>query len=135
MALFIIGMPCSICRHPIQVGHDVVATTHFIADRDDPLWRYSDSVMHRACFDQWESRDEFARRYRETMSPIYSQNRRYATWPGPPGRNVVKEPPAPPGPQRPIPLEHAGPCPDCGFAYRFDGATCSHCGHGRSQST
>ena len=24
----------------------------------------------------------------------------------------------------------SGPCPRCGFSYRFDGARCSHCGRG-----
>lgn len=160
MALLIIGQSsCSLCGEPICVGDDIVATTHFIGNRTDPLWRYSDSVMHRRCFDVWKHRDEFARRYRETMAAMYPHTRHDANFPGPPGRNIVKEPtpvapPPPPThfcPQCNAPLSvakqgecadcgwlrfpsdrarwgTAGSCPRCGFAYRFDGQRCSHCG-------
>jgi hypothetical protein len=109
MALFIVGMPCSLCHKPINAGDDIVGTTHFIASDADPLWRYSDSVMHRGCFDRWEHRETFSRRYRETMTGIYPGDRDYATWPGPPGRNVATNPP----PARPpSPPTHF--CPQCG---------------------
>lgn len=26
-----------------------------------------------------------------------------------------------------------GPCPRCGFSYRYDGSSCSHCGHGSTE--
>ena len=163
MALFYIGCPCSLCGEPVRVGDDIVATTHFIGDATDPLSRYSDSVMHRRCFDVWEHRDEFARRYRQTMGSIYPLSRHYANFPGPPGRNIVKEPPPLPPPPPPkhfcpecksplsvakqgecvkcgwlrFPSERnrwgtAGACPCCGFAYRFDGQRCSHCGNQNS---
>ena len=54
---------CSICRDVLVQGQPIVATTHFIADPADPLWRFSDSGMHAACFAGWEHRDEFAARY------------------------------------------------------------------------
>lgn len=28
---------------------------------------------------------------------------------------------------------NAGTCPRCGFSYRYDGASCSHCGHGSTE--
>jgi hypothetical protein len=160
MALFVTGeTPCSLCGEPICIGDDIVGTTHFISDGSDPLYQYSDSVMHRQCFDAWEYREEFAQRYREVMSPMYPHVARYANFPGPRGGNIVKEPPPaqpPPPPTHFCPqcnsplsvakqgecaacgwLRYssdralwgtAGSCPRCGFAYRFDGQRCSHCG-------
>ena len=61
MALIFINMPCSLCREPIRVGDDIVATTHFISNGSDPLFCFTDSVIHRVCFDHWEFRDEFTR--------------------------------------------------------------------------
>jgi hypothetical protein len=54
---------CSICREVLVQGQTIVATTHFIGDPTDPLWRFSDSGMHATCFDRWEHRDEFGARY------------------------------------------------------------------------
>jgi hypothetical protein len=54
---------CSICGDVLHPGQAIVATTHFIADQADPLWRFSDTGMHAACFAAWEHRDEFAARY------------------------------------------------------------------------
>jgi len=68
MALVIIGMSkCSICGKVISKDDEILATTHFIADEKDPLWRFSDSPMHRACYERWEHRDEFTQRYRSTV--------------------------------------------------------------------
>lgn len=58
---------CSICRDILWPDEAIVATTHFIGDPGDPLSPYSDSGMHRACYDAWEHRDEFTRRYRDAM--------------------------------------------------------------------
>lgn len=160
MALFALGAGrCSICREVIRVGDDVIATTHFIGDDADPLSRHSDTVMHRSCFESWKSRDEFARRYRETMTAIFPDAAGYAEWPGPAGSWIVEAPPPPAPPSPPSHfcpecnaglsvarqiecancgwLRHpsdrtrwgrSGPCPGCGFSYRFDGSACSHCG-------
>lgn len=60
MALFILGSTrCSLCREPICAGDDIVATTHFIGVVSDPLYRHSDSMMYRTCFDNWEHHEEF----------------------------------------------------------------------------
>ncbi|MDP1797859.1 MAG: hypothetical protein Q8K78_10270 [Planctomycetaceae bacterium] len=154
MAIFWDNAPCSLCDEPIRVGDDTVATTYFIGDHSDPLYRYSDSVMHRPCFDCWEFRDEFVRRYRKAMGFWHCVG-----WPGRPGGNIVKEPPPLPPP---VPPTHfcvscnaaltvatqgecancgwlryqsdrsrwgkVGVCPHCGFGYRWDGVRCSHCG-------
>jgi hypothetical protein len=54
---------CSICRELLIQGQAIVATTHFIADESDPLYRFSDTGMHAECFAGWEHRAEFAARY------------------------------------------------------------------------
>ena len=126
MGFFILGeTSCSLCGELIRVGDDIVGTTHFIDDDTDPLWRYSDSVMHRGCFDVWEHREEFARRYRETMSPMYPHVAHYANFPGPPGRQIVQEPPPEPPPpppthfcprcQGPLSVAKQGECAACGW--------------------
>jgi hypothetical protein len=124
LALFILNMPCSICGEPLRVGDDIVATTHFIGDATDHLWRFSDSVMHRSCFDSWAHRDEFARRYRETMGSMYPHCADYVGWPGPPGKNIVK---APPPPAPPPPPSHF--CPRCNAALSVGlQSECKQCG-------
>ena len=81
MALFFSGeTPCSICGYVISEGDDFVGTTHFISDDSDPLWKFSDSVMHRQCYENWEHRDEFTTRYRTMMGGLYPGSH-YETWP------------------------------------------------------
>ena len=63
MALIYNGIKCAICHREIDLKGQYVATTHFIADPKDPLWRFSDAAMHRSCFEQWEHRDEFTAKY------------------------------------------------------------------------
>jgi len=68
MAILIIGASrCSICGEVLAQGQQIVATTHFISDRTDPLWQFSDSGMHSVCFAKWEHRDEFAARYHAAL--------------------------------------------------------------------
>ena len=68
MALIFRGRSlCSICHEVINHDDAIVATTHFIADRSDPLWRFSDSGMHVACYESWDHRDGFAARYEAIM--------------------------------------------------------------------
>jgi len=82
MALLDPGMPCPLCGKPLRGGEDIVATSHFIADASDPLWRYSDAAMHRSCFDVWEHRDVFTQRYRAHQRK----------WPGKPGALLMPGP-------------------------------------------
>lgn len=66
MALILLGSTtCSICDRILNEGEDIVATSHFIADDKDPLWRYSDSGMHRACFVKWPEREIFISKFNE----------------------------------------------------------------------
>jgi hypothetical protein len=68
---------CSICGVVLNEGDDMVATTHFIADQNDPLWRFSDSAMHRSCFLGWVQRQAFVRKYNETIGTITWGNGTY----------------------------------------------------------
>ena len=58
---------CSICGEVLADGDDIIGTSHFIADPDDPLWRFSDSGMHRPCFVGWPLRDAFISRYNDVV--------------------------------------------------------------------
>ena len=50
MALIFRGKTkCSLCVNIIMVGDEIVATSHFIADRNDPLWRLGSSVSVDQC--------------------------------------------------------------------------------------
>jgi hypothetical protein len=70
MALIYDGMPCAICKQPLDINHPRVATSHFIGDPSDPLWRFSDAAMHYECFQTWEHRHKFVAKYNETPGKI-----------------------------------------------------------------
>ena len=60
---------CAICGSVIEVAAgDYVGFPHFIQDPQHPLCRYSDNVMHRACFLAWQHRDAFRQAY-DTLWP------------------------------------------------------------------
>jgi hypothetical protein len=61
---------CSICGAVLNKGDDIVATSHFIGDQNDPLWRFSDSAMHRSCFLGWEFRDKFIEKFNDIVGNI-----------------------------------------------------------------
>lgn len=57
----------------ILKGSDyIVCFPHFIHDRNDALWRYSDTCMLRDAFDMWERREVFLRRWRHFERHRYS---------------------------------------------------------------
>jgi hypothetical protein len=68
---------CSICGGVIMDHDEVVATSHFIADRNDPLWRFSDSAMHRRCFVAWGWKAEFVTRFNQIVGEITFGNGTY----------------------------------------------------------
>jgi hypothetical protein len=61
---------CALCGQVIQQDDEIIATSHFIADENDPLWRYSDAPFHKVCFLKWDKREEFVRRYNDTVGRI-----------------------------------------------------------------
>jgi hypothetical protein len=78
LALTLLGKTeCSICGIILNKGDDLVATTHFIADQNDPLWRFSDSAMHRSCFLGWEYRQSFVKMYNDTIGAVTCGNGTY----------------------------------------------------------
>jgi hypothetical protein len=78
MALVILGSTrCPLCDHVIVDVDEIVATSHFIADSADRLWRYSDAAMHKNCFKNWEYRERFVARYNANMGPITWGNGTY----------------------------------------------------------
>ncbi len=68
---------CSICDNVIADVDQIVATSHFISDANDPLWRFSDSAMHGACFANWPQRAEFVAKYNLIVGQVTSCNGRY----------------------------------------------------------
>lgn len=78
MALLIRGKTaCSICDAVISSSDDVVMTSHFIRDQADPLWRFSDSAMHRHCFLSWLHRAEFVARFNRDFGSVTWGNGTY----------------------------------------------------------
>ena len=70
MALIAYGRSrCPLCNGILADTPDMVATSHFIADPSDPLFRYSDAGMHRDCFVAWPHRFEFTTRYNAVQTP------------------------------------------------------------------
>lgn len=57
------GAYCALCREAISPEDDALVTPDFIADEGDPLWRFTDAPMHRACFLVWDRRKIFVARY------------------------------------------------------------------------
>lgn len=78
MALILRGKTeCSICGVVIKDGDTIVATTHFIGEPSDPLWRFSDSGMHSSCFLAWPLRETFIERYNATVGTVTWGNGTY----------------------------------------------------------
>lgn len=49
-------------------------TPDFLADEDDPFWRFTDVPMHRACFLVWERRKAFVARFNRAARPWVASN-------------------------------------------------------------
>jgi hypothetical protein len=54
---------CVLCSEVIRPGEDAFRTPDFLADEDDPLWRFADATMHRACFLVWDRRKAVVARF------------------------------------------------------------------------
>ena len=75
MAIILRGKSqCPICSQVIGQDDEIVSTSHFIGEQDDPLWRFSDAAMHRQCFLEWEHRREYVDRYNTVVGPIVFGN-------------------------------------------------------------
>jgi len=64
---------CVLCGEAIPPDDDAFVTPDFLADEGDPLWRFADAAMHRACFLVWDQRKTFVARFnriaRRLMAP------------------------------------------------------------------
>jgi hypothetical protein len=58
-------------------GDEVVTTSHFIADRNDPLWRFSDAAMHGRCFLAWDQRADFVTKFNRVVEGMTSGDGTY----------------------------------------------------------
>jgi hypothetical protein len=54
---------CALCGETIRPDEDALVTPDFIADEADPLWRFADAAIHRACFLVWDRRKVFIAQY------------------------------------------------------------------------
>jgi hypothetical protein len=71
MAILIFGRSgCALCGEVLNQDDDIVATSHFIHDETSPLWRFSDSGMHRLCFSSWELKSDFIQTYNNVVGPM-----------------------------------------------------------------
>ncbi len=78
MALIFFGeTECTICGVIVNDDDDIVTTTHFISDSSDPLWRFSDSAMHKSCFLNWQHKQNFINKYNEIIGKIVWGNGTY----------------------------------------------------------
>jgi hypothetical protein len=63
VALFLPDVPCPLCGEGVSEHDEIVATSHFMSDPADPLYPFSDAVMHRRCFATWAQRRAFVAAY------------------------------------------------------------------------
>ena len=71
MALILIGKTeCALCGSVLNADDAIVATSHFIADSQNPFWRFSDAAMHKACFLNWGQRQAFVDLFNEIVGGI-----------------------------------------------------------------
>jgi hypothetical protein len=63
---------CAICNRPLT--EPVFATTHFIKDPTDRLWKYSDAGMHWDCYANWKYQRRFASQYFEAAQQWKADN-------------------------------------------------------------
>jgi len=52
-------------------------TPDFLADETDPLWRFADAAMHRACFRVWDRRKSFIARHNDVARRWLAANGSY----------------------------------------------------------
>jgi len=48
-----------------------------MTERDDPLWQFSDSAMHRSCFLTWDRRAYFVEKFNDSVAATSFGNGKY----------------------------------------------------------
>jgi hypothetical protein len=71
MALIVSGITkCALCDSVLKMDDAIVATSHFIADLQHPLYRFSDAAMHKTCFLDWDQRQTFVDLFNQIIGGI-----------------------------------------------------------------
>ena len=65
MALYIDGMPCSLCQQPMLDDQPIFGTWGVWLPSTDRLVDFCDAAMHWDCYAGWKYRERFARSYFE----------------------------------------------------------------------
>lgn len=71
MAIIIRGKTlCPLCGEVLTEEDEIFATSHFISDKTDPLWCFSDAALHRQCFLNWDKKEEFRAKFNEIVANL-----------------------------------------------------------------
>lgn len=79
MAIIFLGSStCSICGAILQEQDAIIGWTAFL-NKDYKLWKYSDTGMHEACFNNWEHKAAFEALYKyqplvDFDDPVFKKN-------------------------------------------------------------
>jgi hypothetical protein len=68
---------CALCREAVRPDDDVVLTPDFLANDNDPLWRFTDAVLHRPCFLVWDLRKTFVARHNQLARQLVADDGSY----------------------------------------------------------
>ena len=68
---------CAICGEVIRLSEEALVTPDFLADEADPLWRFNDVLVHRACFLVWDLRQAFIARYNRAAPQLAARDGSY----------------------------------------------------------
>lgn len=65
LALVAVGASkCALCGRVLAAEDEVRGLPHFITDRTDPFYRFSDAAVHEACYREWRERKVFEKKYK-----------------------------------------------------------------------
>jgi hypothetical protein len=76
MALLLTGKSiCEICHRVIEESDEVIGFAHFVLNRDDPLYFFSDAGFHETCVVQHPMGDKAIQRFEEWVLRAGPSNR------------------------------------------------------------
>ncbi len=73
MALFSELTPCSLCGEAIGTDADTTIGFTYLASSNPLVAQLDDTVVHQACLDSWEERDEFVAAWNREAKSVLSQ--------------------------------------------------------------
>ncbi len=56
---------CKLCGTEITDAEGIVSYSNFIDDPRDPLYEYSGSSFHKVCFQTWDKKTVFEKKFQE----------------------------------------------------------------------